>query len=57
MTKYRVDRVGRVDRILPARTRDRSRNGTALVGAATQAEERSVPSVKYAVDTVVLGSD
>ena len=24
MTKYRVDRVGRVDRILPALTRDRS---------------------------------
>jgi len=36
MTKYRVDRVGRVvgvDRILPARTRERSQNGTALLGA------------------------
>jgi len=28
-----------------------------LVGAATQAEERSVPSGKYAVDAVVLGSE
>ena len=90
MTKYCVDRV---DRTLPARTRDRSRNGTALlsarrliidlvagearvrtvgadvllecphclnvrvVGAATQAEERSVHSGKYAVDAVVWGSD
>jgi len=33
MTKYRIDRVGHVDRTLPARTRDRSRNGTALLGA------------------------
>jgi len=30
MTKYRVDRV---DRILPARTLDRSRNGTTLLCA------------------------
>ena len=30
VTKYRVDRVGR---ILPARTRDRSQNGTALLCA------------------------
>ena len=83
MTKYRVDRI------LPARTRDRSRNGTALlcatrliidkagdagvrtVGADVlfecprclgrrdngtydwSAEERSVPSGKYAVDAAV----
>ena len=51
MTKYHVDRVGR---ILPARRRDRSRNGTALLCAtrliidkyyrATQEFEQSAPT-------------
>jgi len=50
MTKYRVDRV---DRILPARTLDRSRNGTALLCATrliidkqrvTQELEQSAPT-------------
>ena len=37
--------------------RDSRKWNVQLVGAATQAEERIVPSGKYAVDAVVWGND